>query len=497
MIQFRNFTAGGLLGVSLMASTALYVSEANAQEQTLDTRIGKLTFTHDFANGYPTEETVQKLYDERDFQRAVQLYLWAAPMVSNGEVRRVLMEADGARYGDLIPLSKVPDLSRFLTANVTTPYTLSWLNLAKMGPVVLDIPAGPSAGFVDDLWQRPVMDVGTPGVNKGKGGKFLLLGPGQKAPSDAKDYTVVNSPNFNNLFLFRFISPDEKVQKEMLEKMRIYAYSEKDTATSVRLGKLKQGSDVVANNPRGLAFWTALAQLVDEEPVHERDRIMMAMLRSIGIEKGKPFEPTDRQVKLLTEATLIGEAMARANDFAKRDIDLAYYADGVNWEFALVLDPKQEAKYYTQLDERSAWFYEAATASNGMVTTTPGVGSIYLSTYKDSNDNWLDGANNYKLNLPANVPAKNFWSMTFYDVDTRMLIKNNTDNVDVNSRHDLVVNSDGSIDIYAGPTAPKGFEKNWVPTLPGKAWFPYFRLYGPTKAHFDRSWVIPDFEKLK
>jgi hypothetical protein len=246
-----------------------------------------------------------------------------------------------------------------------------------------------------------------------------------------------------------------------------------------------------------MAFWEALAKWIDEEPVHERDRIMMAMLRSIGIEKGKPFKPTERQVKLLTEATLIGEAMARANDFAKRDIDLAYYADGVNWEFALVLDPKQEAKYYTQLDERSAWFYEAATASNGMVTTTPGVGSIYLSTYKDSNDNWLDGANNYKLNLPANVPAKNFWSMTFYDVDTRMLIKNNTDNVDVNSRHDLVVNSDGSIDIYAGPTAPKGFEKNWVPTLPGKAWFPYFRLYGPTKAHFDRSWVIPDFEKLK
>jgi hypothetical protein len=57
-------------------------------------------------NRYPTDETVQKLYDERDFQRAVQLYLWASPLVSNGEVRRVLMEAKGAQYGDLIPLLK-------------------------------------------------------------------------------------------------------------------------------------------------------------------------------------------------------------------------------------------------------------------------------------------------------------------------------------------------------------------------------------------------------
>ncbi len=486
--------------ITLAAATlaALVVgSTAIAAEQTLDTRIGKLTFTHDFVNGYPTDETVQKLYDERDFQRAVQVYLWSSPLMSNGEVRRVLMEAKGAQYGDLIPISEIPDLSRFLTANVTTPYMLSWLNLAEMGPVVIDVPAGPSAGFVDDLWQRPVMDVGLPGVDKGEGGKYLLLGPGQKTPADAKDYIVVKSPNFNNLFLFRLLSPDVKVQNAMREKMRIYAYKEKDSIKSIRLGHLKKGGTIVANTPRGMAFWETLAGWIDEEPVHERDRVMMAMLRSIGIEKGKPFKPTKRQVKLLTEATLIGEAMARVNDFAKRDMELAHYADAVHWEFALVLDPRQEAKHYTQLDERGAWFYEAATASDGMVTKTPGIGSIYLSTYKDSEGNWLDGANNYRLHLPANVPAKNFWSMTFYDVDTRMLIKNNTNHVDINSRHDLVKNADASIDLYVGPKAPKGFEKNWVPTLAGKAWFPYFRLYGPTKAHFNGSWVLPDFEKIK
>jgi hypothetical protein len=491
LTHLKVLTLGVALTVWSMGLPAI------AQAETIDTRIGKLTFTHDFANGYPTEETVKKLYDERDFQRAVQSYLWAIPMVSNGEVRRVLMQAPGANYGDLIPLSKLPDLSRFLTANATTPYMLSWLNLAKMGPVVIEIPAGPSAGFVDDLWQRPVTDMGLPGPDRGKGGKYLLLGPDQKAPADAKGYTVIHSPNFNNLFLWRLLSPKVEVQNAMRKKLRIYSHSKGAASASGKLGHLKQGGGIVANTPRGMAYWKALAGLINEEPVHERDRIMMAMLRPLGIEKGKPFEPDQRQTKILTDAVLVGEAMARANDFEKRDMDLAHYADGVNWEFALVLDPSQEAKYHTQIDERAAWFYEAATASNGMVTKKPGVGSIYLSTYKDKDGAWLNGANTYRLHIPPHVPAKQFWSLTVYDVDTRMLIRNGTKTVDRSSRMDLIKNTDGSVDLYFGPKAPKGFEKNWVPTVADKAWFPYFRLYAPTEAHFDGSWVLPDFEKVK
>ena len=53
------------------------------------------------------------------------------------------------------------------------------------------------------------------------------------------------------------------------------------------------------------------------------------------------------------------------------------------------------------------------------------------------------------------------------------------------------------MDLYVGPKAPAGFEKNWIPSVPGKAWFPYFRLYAPTEAHFNRTWVLPDFERLK
>jgi hypothetical protein len=60
-----------------------------------------------------------------------------------------------------------------------------------------------------------------------------------------------------------------------------------------------------------------------------------------------------------------------------------------------------------------------------------------------------------------------------------------------------VQNADGSTDVYVGPTAPKGFEQNWVQTKPGEGWFPLFRFYGPTEKLFDKSWVVGDFEKVK
>ena len=463
----------------------------------INTRIGALSFTHDFANGYPTTETVEKLYDERDFQRACQVYLWALPMVSAGEIEHVYMQVPGVAHGDIISVVEFPDLSRFLTANATTPYTLTWLNLAKSGPYVIELPAGPIAGMMDDLWQRPVTDLGLPGPDKGKGGKFLVLGPGQEAPEGAEGFIVVHSSTFNDFLILRLLATDPQENQTMLGKVRLYPFSQRANPPATKLTRLDKGGRSLANAPRGFAYWEKLSRWVDEEPVEERDRVMMAMLRSLGMEKGKPFQPDARMKKILTEAALVGEAMAKANDFDKRQMELAHYADGVQWHFSLCLDISQESEFYTQLDERAAWFYEATSTSAGMVTKTPGVGSVYLGTYKDKDGNWLDGANTYRLHVPPNAPVKQFWSLTVYDVDTRMLIQNKEQIADRSSRQpDLVNNADGSVDLYVGPKAPAHFEKNWIPSVPGKAWFPYFRLYAPTEAHFARTWVLPDFEKV-
>src|SRR5271163_1593555 len=220
---------GALIMLSLLAGLTLnaYAQDGGAQDEDINTRIGKLSFTHDFANGYPTKETVEKLFDERDFQRATQLYLWAMPFVSFGEVERVLMTAPGAADGDLIRVDTVPAIHRFLTGNATTPYLMSWLDLEKSGPYVFEIPAGASAGFVNDMWQRPVTDMGFPGPDKGQGGKFLLLGPGQTAPEGAQDFIVVRSTTVNNLWLLRLLAPSVQEREAMLGKIRLYPFSQR------------------------------------------------------------------------------------------------------------------------------------------------------------------------------------------------------------------------------------------------------------------------------
>jgi hypothetical protein len=135
---------------------------------------------------------------------------------------------------------------------------------------------------------------------------------------------------------------------------------------------------------------------------------------------------------------------------------------------------------FDQLDERAAWFYEAVAVSKAMLTETPGVGQRYIAAYKDRDGNWLSGGNTYRLRVPCNPPAKQFWSVTAYDESTRQMVVTEQGRPDLSSRkQDLVKNADGSVDVYFGPKAPQGKEANWVQTVPGKGWFTYFRTRPP------------------
>jgi hypothetical protein len=392
-------------------------------------------------------------------------------------------------------LRRFEDLSYGITANATTPYLWAWYDLNGSGPIVIEEPAGATAGFIDDIWQRPVADLGVPGAFKGEGGKHLVLGPGQKAPADSSDYNVVQSKSNNVLILLRNLETDPQRAKSVLNSFQMYPYSKRENPAKTKI--IPAGGRVWSSNqPRGMAYWQLLSDAINSEPVAERDRFFMAMLKPLGIQKGSSFNPTADQKKLLEEAAFVGESMAMANDFDKRN-GMGHYAEGSNWDIALVVNIDQRAEHYDQLDERAAWFYEALTTSKGMTTNTPGVGSVYLGTYTDGDGEWLDGNKHYRLRVPAKVPVKNFWSVTLYHNDTRYLIQNSQKRADRSSRYDLLENDDGAIDIFFGPTAPDGKEQNWIPTNPGEGWFSYFRLYGPLEAHFDRSWVLPSVERIQ
>ena len=166
----QNLKVAALVGVLALTS---------AQAQTVETRIGKL----EFEQGVPTKESVTRLYDEMDFQRACQAYLWGLPIVASAQAKLQHELNTGARDGDIAIYEGYRNVSVWLTANATTPYIAGFVDLSKRGPIVLDIPAGALAGTTIDFWQRPITDLGAVGPDQGKGARFLFVGPGQKAPA--------------------------------------------------------------------------------------------------------------------------------------------------------------------------------------------------------------------------------------------------------------------------------------------------------------------------
>jgi hypothetical protein len=300
----------------------------------------------------------------------------------------------------------------------------------------------------------------------------------------------------NNIILgFRVLTTDPEESLELLKRFQIYPFAKRANPPNTR--RLDTGGKSwSATPPRELDYWRALYDIIEREPVQERDRFFMAMLKPLGIEKGKPFHPNPRQQDLLIEGALVGEAMARANDYSRR-FEGGRVWPGARWEIAMFLDPSQRQQHFDQLDERAAWFYEAVTAAKAMVSKTPGVGQVYLSAYQDRAGDWLDGERSYTLHVPPKVPANQFWSITLYDNDTRRLLENPRHQADLSSRHKLELNADGSVDLFFGPTRPSGKDSNWVPTNSGHGWFAYFRLFGPSEAYHDRSWKLPDIERTR
>jgi hypothetical protein len=289
------------------------IAEGIPTTGTLDTPIGRL----EVSNGYPTEATTKKLFDEMDFQRAVQAYLWALPMIGAAQWQNEQHDKFGAGDLDYVDYLDFKDKLGLLTANATTPYSIAFLNLAKTGPLVVEIPAGAIAGGILDVWQRPITDTGALGPEKSKGGKFLILGPNDPNMKP-EGYYLFRSPTNNIWSGQRGLDPDKAKAAALLGELRNYPYAERDNPKTVSKHIRPEGRKWSGTQPGGLAYWEVVARVINEEPANERDRITLATLVPLGIEKGKPFAPNARQKAILEQAFIVGELMARANGYAKR-----------------------------------------------------------------------------------------------------------------------------------------------------------------------------------
>ena len=464
----------------------------------VETRIGTLKFF----DGLPDDATVKAVYDNLDFARGMEAFLQFVPAASLEALREGAAKLGSQYPYQVIIMDQLLDSNPlFLTGNTDTVYAMSFLDLNRDGPTVVEIPPGCGPGTVNDAFFRFVIDMGAPGPDRGKGGKYLIVPEGYRGELP-EGYFTATSPSSVNWLILRGMLKDGKpdaASENFREGLKVYPLNQKNNPPEM---EFIEGSKIPFNtiHANNYNYFEEINNVIQKEPVDFIDPELRGLLASIGIQKGKPFAPDARMQKLLSEAVSVGNATARSLSFRPRS-ETTYIYDDSTWYTAFDGGDYrwliEDGKGGRNLDARTFFFYIATVNTPAMVKEMIGVGSQYALNALDTEEAYLDGSENYKLNIPKEVPAKDFWSIVVYDPQTRSELQTDQPFPSRNSRRDqMAVNEDGSVDIYFGPKVPAGKESNWIQTVPGKGWFLCLRLYGPLKPWFDKSWRPGEIEKL-
>jgi hypothetical protein len=440
----------------------------------------------------------QTLHDRMLHHRAIDAVVWAMPMMNFKQFRDGHKDL-GVGYNDIAYYSKVQDWKfQSATPNNTTPYINFFWNI-KDGPVVVEIPASADGvgifGTLMDAWQRPIDDVGAKGRDKGNGGKYVMVPEGYQGPLLPNAYTYPQRSN-NGFAVLRPIIADaspENLKKaaDFAKTIKIYPLAQADNPPkneSIDLyGKIMEGTPVLDET-----IYSELNDIIQEETVDEQNKSMMGLLNYIGIQKGKAFKPSPKLLKIYAAAA--PEALQFMIEEYHRHLNPWMY-EGKKWSVLIppgVIETDFSYEFPTYFD-----YHGRGSSYYAIITSVKNYGSatFYLDN-AETQDGWLEGSNNYKLNVPPNVPVDDFWAVTVYDLKTASYLRGKDKSSVDSNQSALKKNSDGSVDIYFGPKAPKGKEGNWIPTTEGRKFFLLFRFYGPQKAAKDGSWELNDIERV-
>lgn len=433
-------------------------------------------------------------------RRAVEAVIWGMPAVNADLMLQEALSKTKAKVNEIVYWSKpVNWKNQTLTPNPDSIYFMSFWNV-KDGPVVIEIPpaeGGSIAGNIVNAWQMPLEDAGPEGADKGKGGKYLLLPPGYK-DAVPEGYIALHSDTYSGFALLR---------------SNLKSHAEADVEKSVAYGKrIKVYPLAKAENPPETAFTDAydvlfdatirydasffdnLNRVVQTEPWLDRDRLMIDQLKTIGIEKGKPYKPAEGSKATLDTAAEEAHALLSA----RYDQGFPVINEGIRWFPAAAAEMVKAAQGgYTDPDQYPVDVRGVTYTLGFTGIKRIGTAQFYLMANKDKDGHAFDGKQTYRLVVPAHAPVKQYWSVTAYDRETHALIRNMDKASIASISPGLKTNADGSVDVTFSAKAPKGKEANWVPVDPARKFELLFRLYGPEKPLFDKSWKLPDVEKVK
>jgi hypothetical protein len=458
----------------------------------LETSIG----TMKFFDGVPDKASVEKVYDYLDRSRAVEAFLNCIPAMSMYSIREGQRNAGQDASNKVIIFDTLLDSkSLFLTANTSTMYALGFLDLKKDGPTVVELPPR-MLGILDDMAFLYMTDLGMAGPDQGRGGRFLVLPPGYK-DDVPRGYHVVPSKTYGVwLFMRGYLDKGIKAAADNIRNnLKVYSLAKKDNPPKMAFIN-GSGKEINAVLPNDFSFFENVHTVLQEEPAGFLGPEISGQLAAIGIEKDKSF-PNDKRMKnILVDAAAIGNTAARAISFSPRHPGLYTYGKDSGWYQPIIGGSTTYMdKGARVLDGRVFYHFGYICVSPAMSSKSPGKGSDYSMGMVDSQGRPLDGSKTYKLNMPPNIPVKDFWALTMYDTQTRCQLQTDQQFPTLDSyKKGMKKNADGSVDVYFSPKPPKGQESNWLQTIPGKSWFVALRMYGPLEPWLNQTWRPGEIE---
>jgi hypothetical protein len=442
-------------------------------------------------------DTLESVWAEQAYSRAKETVLWSQGMMGVALSLDAIQKL-GGDYNDMAYLSRPANWKwQILTPNSVSLYVESVIRTSPGEPVVVEIPPVTDRtdifGTIMDSFQTPLVDVGSIGLDGGKGGKYLIL-PVSYVSEVPAGFIPVRTERNISFFNFRvipssFSETDLADANVFIQGIQVYQLSAPD-----KKGKRIDAYDKLYQNvdPRDATYFDVLTRMLNQETVVERDRMMMGMMKSFGYEHGKEFKPS------AATRSMLARAVVSALDdliLMTRDIAGPWWEGKPRWMKPLKsVGPLTQFKFVTE----SEYATDARAETYSMYCCAPvklGVATAYIYTTRDVDGEPFDARSNYVLHVPANVPVNQFWSLTAYDAQTAVFFENvaNTDISSLNKK--IKYNDDGSIDLYVGPKSPEGKESNWIETNSDHNSLFLFRFYGPQKAARDGSWTMDGFRK--